>query len=287
MITVARLSTTPLKGTALHHPDAAQLGPNGLAQNRLFFLIDSAGRMVNGKRFGALVQVRADYHPAERRLALRSPHGGGVNDVVQLTDERTETDFYGRPVRGTVVSGPFSRFLSEHLGTGVRLVQAEQPGGGVDVHPVTLISTATGGLIRDAAGGPAEDWLDRFRILVEVEGAEPFEEETWEGQSTAVGDVILTIVGPIPRCVVTTQNPRSGEPDFETLAAIHKVRGELRRALSTPTEHLPEGGRVVLGVYATVARPGVIRRGDPVRVVSRPSSRLAGEDARPDQGSDR
>jgi uncharacterized protein YcbX len=184
---------------------------------------------------------------------------------VQLTDERTETDFYGRPVRGTVVSGPFSQFLSDHLGTAVRLVKAEQPGGGVDVHPVTLISTATADLIRHSAGGPAKGWLDRFRILVELEGAEPFEEETWEGRTIAVGDVALTVIGPVPRCVVTTQNPLSGESDFETLAAIHKVRGERRRELSTPTEHLPDGGRLVLGVYATVARPGVIRRGDAVR----------------------
>jgi uncharacterized protein YcbX len=265
MIAVTRLSTTPVKGTALHHHDAVELGSNGLSQNRMFFLIDSAGKMVNGKRFGSLVQVRADYDPVERRLALRTPHGFGVHDVVELTDERTITDFYGRPVKGTVVSGPFSRFLGDHLGTDVRLVHAEEPGGGVDVHPVTLISTATSDLIRDAAGGPAKDWLDRFRILVEVEGAEPFEEETWEGRNIAVGGVVLTVIGPIPRCVVTTQNPLSGEADFETLAAIHKVRGEFRRALSTPTEHLPDGGRLVLGVYATVARPGVIRRGDSVK----------------------
>ena len=54
--------------------------------------------------------------------------------------------------------------------------------------------------------------------------------------------------GPVPRCVVTTQNPRTGEKDFDTLAALHRLRGENSRKLSTPTAHLPDGGRLVLGV---------------------------------------
>src|SRR3954453_23047357 len=115
MLSVARLSSTPVKGTALHHPEAVELGLNGLSQNRMFFLIDSAGRMVNGKRFGSLVQVRADYESVEQRLALRTPRGGSVSEVVRLTEERTETYFYGRPVKGTVVLGPFSQFLSDQL----------------------------------------------------------------------------------------------------------------------------------------------------------------------------
>src|SRR5215207_9244885 len=30
--------------------------------------------------------------------------------------------------------------------------------------------------------------------------------------------------------------------DFDTLAALHRLRGERRSALLTPTEHLPDGG---------------------------------------------
>ncbi len=78
---------------------------------------------------------------------------------------------------------------------------------------------------------------------------------------------MLSVVGPVPRCVVTTQNPRTGEKDFDTLAALHRLRGENSRKLSTPTAHLPDGGRLVLGVYATVTTPGMVRRGDTLQLV--------------------
>ncbi|MBA3519999.1 MAG: MOSC N-terminal beta barrel domain-containing protein [Rhizobiales bacterium] len=72
---IARLSVTPVKGTALHHPDAVELGFNGLAHNRLFYLIDANGLMANGKRFGSLVQIRASFDPEAQILSLSSPDG--------------------------------------------------------------------------------------------------------------------------------------------------------------------------------------------------------------------
>jgi uncharacterized protein YcbX len=266
MFSVARISTTPVKGTALHHPDEIELGRDGVCENRLFYLIDRNGLMVNGKRLGQLVRLHCAYNADADVLSIRSPSGETLGDTVGLSTERVETNFYGRPVRGTVVSGRLADFLRTYAGADLRLVRVDEPGTGVDVHPVTLISTATAEHFRAQAGGPPEHWRDRFRILLEIDGPEPFGEESWEGLEVSIGGAIVSIVGPVPRCVVTTQNPQSGVVDFDTLAALRALRGARARALSTPTEHLPDGGRLLLGVYATVASPGPVRVGDRVRL---------------------
>jgi uncharacterized protein YcbX len=267
MVRIARLSVTPVKGTGLHHPESIDLGPQGAAENRLFYLIDRHGRMVNGKRAGRLVQLRCEYDPAEETLEVLTDGEAAegartLKDTIRLTDFHVVTDFYGRPVGGTVVGGPLAELFSEQAGEPLRLVRADRPGAGVDVHPVTLVSTATLRAFRDAASGPAARWNDRFRIMMEVDGLQPFEEEGWEFRSVTVGAAAVSIVGPVPRCVVTNQNPASGTPDFDTLAALREMRGHSSRALSTPTDHLPGGGGLLLGVYATVSRPGRVRVGD-------------------------
>lgn len=267
MAGVCRISITPIKGTALHHPGQIELGPNGVAENRLFHLVDAHGLMANGKRFGSLVQVRADYDGRSRILSLQTPDGKSFTEAVHLTGEQAETSFYGRPVRGTVVGGRLAGFLSDHVGATLRLVQVDTPGAAVDVHPVTLISTATMDHIREGAGGPADGWPNRFRILLELDGLPAFGEEAWESRTLAIGAAVVSVVGPVPRCVVTAQNPHTGVQDFDTLAALRRLRGAPGRTLSTPTAHLPDGGRLMLGVYATVTTPGIVRRGDAVHVV--------------------
>jgi uncharacterized protein YcbX len=266
MFSVERISTTPVKGTALHHPGAVEIGRNGVADNRLFHLIDAHGLLVNGKRVGQLVQLYCRYDAATNALSIRSPAGETVAEPVVLTADRVETNFYGRSVPGTVVGGRLADFVRVHVGADLRLVRVDEPGAGVDVHPVTLISAATANYFRERAGGPPHHWRDRFRILLELEGLEPFEEESWEGLIVDLGAATVSVVGPVPRCVVTSQNPRSGAVDFDTLAALRTLRGARARELSTPTEHLPDGGRFLLGVYARVVSPGLVRLGDRVEV---------------------
>lgn len=120
--------------------------------------------------------------------------------------------------------------------------------------------------VRSRADGPVERWDDRFRMLFELDGLEPYEEDTWVDRSVEIGEAIVQVIGPVPRCVVTTHDPASGVRSFDTLGALRSARGERAQALSTPTEHLPDGGKLLLGVYAVVERPGTVRQGSTVSV---------------------
>jgi hypothetical protein len=66
--------------------------------------------------------------------------------------------------------------------------------------------------------------------------------------------------------VVTNESPDSGVVDFSTLQAIVRYRGELATDLTTPIAHLPDNGAVILGMYATVERPGAVSLGDRVEL---------------------
>jgi uncharacterized protein YcbX len=104
-------------------------------------------------------------------------------------------------------------------------------------------------------------------MLLEVDGCGVHEEDTWAGRRVQVGQATVRVVGPVPRCVVTNENPDSGVVDFNTLKAIVRYRGELAGDLSTPVAHLPDNGAVILGMYATVEQPGEVSVGDRVEPV--------------------
>jgi uncharacterized protein YcbX len=57
----------------------------------------------------------------------------------------------------------------------------------------------------------------------------------------------------VGRCAVTTQDPETGIPTFDTLRVLQQTRG----ALET-TEPLP------CGVWADVIEPGEVGLGDPI-----------------------
>lgn len=242
---VSRISLTPVKGTALSEVSSVVLGPNGVAHNRLFHFVDASGKLVNGKQCGQLVAVHSAYDGDVLTLAF--PDGSVVSEVPVRTQEHIETGFYGRPVAGTVVGGPFATAVSHFVGQDLRLVQVDEPGSGLDVHPVTLISAATLTQLRSEAGAPAARWAERFRMLFELDGLAPYEEESWAGRTLCLGESVLTVERLVPRCVITKQDPRDGRNDFNTLGALQTSRGG-----------------VLLGMYATVRSTGAVRLGDSV-----------------------
>jgi uncharacterized protein YcbX len=256
MPNVSWLSIAPVKGLALRHPDEIALERHGVSENRRFYMVEPNGRRFGARECGEVFEVEADYHAATERLELRFPDGAVVAGEVRLR-ESLETDFYGRPVTGRVVVGPWAQALSEFAGQEVRLVRADQPGAGVDRGdgrgPVTLVSDASlQELGRQSGAGRPVDGR-RFRMLVGVAGCEPHEEDTWLGLSVRLGEATVRVTGTVGRCVITTRNPDTGKRDFDTLAAIQAYRGQN-----------PLTGELDLGVYGVVVEPGRVRVGDPV-----------------------
>ncbi len=252
MPTVVRLSTTPVKSLQLHHPLEVLLEPFGVAVDRRFYLIREDGRLLAGVHFGPLALVHADWDPGADRLTLTFPDGRVVDGDVALS-EPVVTDFWGHRVEGRTVEGPWSDALSGFAGKNVRLVKADVPAGGVDIEPLTLVSSESIAELACRAGVAPLDGR-RFRMLLEIEGCAPHEEDTWRGRRARLGEAVVELGGPVARCATTTRDPSTGKRDFDTLREIAAYRGKR------------DGKKIDFGVYAHVVRPGHVRVGDAVEV---------------------
>jgi uncharacterized protein YcbX len=246
MPSVATLSIAPVKSLGLHHPDHVELTLTGVPGDRRYYLVDEAGRLVGGVKHGTLVRIRPEV--GEDVLTLRFPDGRTVEDTVELGDVVT-TDFYGRPVEGTLVRGPWSDALSDYARSHLQLVRTEH-GDAWDVQPATLVSLASCARLGEELDADIDP--RRFRMLLTLEGCEAHGEDTWSGRRLRVAEAILRVGGPVPRCAVTTQDPTTGIRSLDTLGAIKRYRG------------LRDGRRIDFGMYAEVEQPGTVRLGDAV-----------------------
>ncbi len=63
VLTVARLLHTPVKSLCMGHVDALELGPNGVVDDRIFYLVDDNNQSLNQARRSALTPERVDRIP--------------------------------------------------------------------------------------------------------------------------------------------------------------------------------------------------------------------------------
>jgi uncharacterized protein YcbX len=248
---VSSISIAPVKGLALVHPEKVSLESFGVAENRRFYLVDEEGRRYGLLRDGRLVQVEAETDADGTHLSLRFPDGSVVAGEVEPGAPVT-TDFYGRPVGGRFVEGPWAEALSAHAGRPVRVVRADSPGAGVDrvLGPVSLASDASAEELSAHAGVPVDP--RRFRMLFGIAGVPPHGEDEWVGRELRIGDAAVRVLGRVARCAITTQDPATGERDLDTLRLIDGYR---------PRD---AAGGICFGVWGDVVRPGRVRLGDPV-----------------------
>lgn len=253
MPSLVRISMTPLKGTLIQTPSEVGLTERGIPGNRSFYLVDQRGKLLSGRELPQLVQIRATYDVDREHLVLRMPDGTEITGAADRLGEEETTDFWGRPVRAAVVDGPFADALSAFCSTHLRLLRCLQDSDAVDDEPLTLLSTES---VRDlAVRGGYDGELDarRFRMNLEIDGCEPYEEETWGGRFLRVGDATIRIGEQVPRCVFVTKHPETGEKDWNTLRHIAQLR-----------PRIPDGGGLPFGVYASVSEPANVRVGDEV-----------------------
>ena len=252
---VTHLNVTPVKSTALHHPNQIRLEPYGAVGNREFFFADGDGRRLSGSKKALLIPIRADYDASNERLTLRLPDGIVVRGSAAANGEALTVDFYGRAVSAHVVDGEWEETLTRYVGHPVRLARVDRPGDGIDARPVTLVSLASVEELSRQGGRDRPVDARRFRMLIEVDGCAPHDEDTWAGRRVRVGEAVVLVGDPVPRCVITTLDPRTGTRDFPTLKVIRRYRG------------VSADGQLLFGVYGDVVEPGAVSVGDEVELL--------------------
>ncbi|HVA21638.1 MAG TPA: MOSC domain-containing protein [Candidatus Micrarchaeia archaeon] len=185
---------------------------------------------------------------------MAHPHCPGGAAVEGSTAERGAARcarVYGRAVPSRVVGGPFADAVSAFCDHPVELVRSDQLGAAVDVLPLTLASTASADRLAEHAGDPRLADGRRFRMLLELAGCTACEEGSWAGRLVRVGDALIRVVRPVPRCGVTQQDPDTGTFQLQALRTLAADRGRG-----------PNGRSLHFGMHAEVAEPGWVRVGD-------------------------
>lgn len=266
MFFVSRCLMTYVKGTKIHEPQAIQLTEQGLVGDRAFYLIDGKDRVVNGRQIGALATIESHYDADTHLLSLIFPDGRVYEEAVEHTGETVVTDFMSHDVKGHIVAGGFAELLTETTGRELRLVEADEVGAGSDRHPVTIVSSASIEFLRTRSPEARHVDYRRFRTLIEIGGCRPHEEDTWFGKLVHLGDAILEVLEPVPRCSVIRQDPETGERSFDALKALFAYRKSGQSPDFGPPIQQPASERQILfGMYARVHRPGTVSVGDQVR----------------------
>jgi uncharacterized protein YcbX len=250
---VQRISVTPVKSLRLTHPTEIVLDPSGARGDRRFFIVDANARLFNGKRSEALTRVVATYDG--RSLAMTFPGGAEAAGPIEIGESIT-TIFHGEHVAVRQIRGPWADALSAFVGEPLRIVAVPDDAGGVDrgaIGGASLISRASLDELARVGGSVRSVDARRFRMLFEVDGVGPHEEDSLIDQRTRVGEAIVRWRGNVGRCVVTTRDPDTGVPDLPTL----RILGTYRRDEPT-TEPL------AFGIYGEVLESGRVRVGDAI-----------------------
>jgi MOSC domain-containing protein len=248
---VARISVAPVKSFGLAHPDQVMVEAGGVIGNRRFWLCDETGALYAGKRDGSMLRILVDWDESTRRLTLNFPSGERVEGIVEL-GEPIDAHLYRQPRPSHRVIGPWEEAISRYVGRPLTFLWADE--GAVDRTPnggtISLVSLASLERLRNEAGVDVAIDGRRFRMLFEIDGVGPHEEDEWIGLEVQIGEATVGFNGDIGRCVVTSRDPDTGVIDVPTLATLASYRREGR------SEDLP------FGIYGAVLVPGRVRVGD-------------------------
>lgn len=238
--------------------EQVEVGRDGLAGDRGFFLVDDKRSMISFTRLGLLAAIVPEWDPVTGRLGLTFPSGEVVAGPVEL-DEPEPAVFFGKTVRAGPVSGPFSQAISEHCGQHLRLMARPVDRPAVDrgrAGAVSLLGRGSIERLGQVAGEAGHnEAIDRrrFRMNFNLEGLDPHAEDAWVGRVVGIGEAEIRVEEKVGRCAATTRDPDRGDVDLKTLHYLASYRRDV-----------PSEETLPFGVYASVIRPGAVRVGDPV-----------------------
>lgn len=262
--TIVAVWRYPVKSMMGEEMTAADITARGILGDRAYAVIDSlTGRVASAKhprKWGRLFDCRAQWTLAPLPNGASAPIHVMLPDGRTISAENAELDaqlslLLGRDVHLTSVTpagATLEQYWTDIPGQARQneVTHETMPEGTFfDGAPIHLMTTATlDALRREYPAGRFE--IRRFRpnlVIASQPEQTGFVENAWIDHTITIGnDLILKITGPCARCVMTTL-PQGDLPEDPGI-------------LRTAVKH----NQSAVGVYATVIRPGRVRRGDQI-----------------------
>ena len=263
---VVGLFRYPLKSAAGVSCREVELDRFGVRDDRRWMIIDAAGAPITLREAPRLARLRACVAPGGLLLEWGNDAARTLVERPAAGSRRIPIRIWDDTVRLPRADDAANDWLGERLGREARLVwmpdDVERPVNPRYAGPDDRTSLTDGYPLHIVGSGSMADLnarleqpigIDRFRPNIYVEGPPAFDEDTWV--EVRIGESLLRVVKPCPRCAVTTVDPATGERGREPLRTLSAYRKR-------------EGG-VMFGQNALHEGTGRLRVGDAVVVVSR------------------
>jgi uncharacterized protein YcbX len=260
---IVALRRYPLKSALGEALDAADVDPTGLAGDRIWACVDggdgTVGSAKHPRRWGRLLEIGTSLH--EDELTLRV--GADTVRAGSVAADAALTAHLGRPVRlsRTAPADPrLHRVMPDEAGMVPEWMTGSLPGeetvspvGGVerlgrfaDFGALHIVTTGALAELSERAGAAVSAARFRPNLILDL----PRDPEP--GEELRLGDVVLRIDLPTPRCVI----PGLGQGD---LPADKSVLSSLARHYRIQVPGL--GRAACFGTYADVTQPGRLEVG--------------------------
>lgn len=232
---------------------------NGVLGDRQWMLADEKGGFISLRKFPQLAHLKTSLSP-KGELQLSTPTSDtltlplqGLPSVAAQATVKVWDDTLQANTGFQEASAWFSAYLKQpvqlvKMPLGVSRPLKNFPDVAMsfaDSAPFLLITEASLQALSAEVNYPLE--VARFRPNLVVRGTEAFAEEQWK---TVRGEEVhFEVIKPCGRCIVTTQDPKTGEtlPNQEPLRSLSKRR---------------IGSSIPFGVLMRCVKPGVLRVGE-------------------------
>jgi uncharacterized protein YcbX len=260
---VSELYVYPIKSARGISLQTARLDERGFRYDRRWMLVDADGVFISQREAHRMALI--DVALADDAVQVNAPDMPPLAIPFDATGPMTRARVWRDTVDTLPVSKQaddwFSTFLQQecrllHMPNSARrvvdraYVPNERLVGFADAFPLLIITDGSLALLNErltARGEPTVP-MRRFRPNIVIAGAAPHAEDEWK--AVQIGDVVVDLVKPCARCVITTVDIESGEASKEPL-----------RTLST---YRKVGSKVLFGQNAVHRGLGEIRIGDTV-----------------------
>ncbi|MFI8824710.1 MOSC domain-containing protein [Streptomyces sp. NPDC053431] len=264
----------PVKALRGFSPVEAEVQPWGLAGDRRWAVVDTAGKVVTQRQHARLALASAA--PAENgAITLSAPGRAPLTVEVPRPSAAHGTipvDVFGTVVEAVPADPAADAWFSAYLDSDVRFTHMDDPAhrrpidpeyalpgetvSFADGYPLLVTTTSSLDALNSliAQGDHPDEAplpMNRFRPNVVVDGTAPWAEDGWRRLS--IGDVVFRVARSCGRCVVTTTDQGTAE------------RG--KEPLRTLARHRKVGSSLVFGQNLVPEHRGIIRVGDPVKIL--------------------
>ena len=263
---VESLHIYPVKGLRAVDLNAGMLEPRGFAYDRRWMLVDENGRFLTQREQPKLATLGAEVTAEGLRIS------NGADSIVIAKPAadalRLPVTLWKQPIEGYLAARDAQAWFAAFLGIPCRLVyQGDLPRAAstqyaaegtqvsyADGFPLLVTVTASLGDLNKRMQKSLP--MNRFRPNLVISGAAAWAEDSWK--KIRVGSIVLDIVKPCLRCVVTTTDQQTGaKENNEPLATLKDFRLLRQPGLTG----------VVFGQNAVPAGSGSIKTGDAVEVL--------------------